>query len=122
MGKNAPIPDRKVLSRPPVYTLLSLLLELEQMQVLWRLGQERRWFSEQQLLFSSRKLDEAGRMANGWRGQLASGVQLRRSGILHPSQETTESTELDPATTFEEGRRQDGKTGRLNPEPLNLEP
>ena len=82
MGKNAPIPDRKVLSRPPVYTLLSLLLELEQMQVLWRLGQERRWFSEQQLLFSSRKLDEAGRMANGWRGQLASGVQLRRSGMF----------------------------------------
>ncbi len=110
MGKNAPIPDRKVLSRPPVYTLLSLLLELEQMQVLWRLGQERRWFSEQQLLFSSRKLEEAGRMANGWRGQLASGVQLRRSGILHPSQETTESTELDPATIFEQGRRQDGKT------------
>ena len=51
--------------------LSDLLLELEQMQVLWRLAQERRWFSQQQLLFISRKLDEAGRMANGWRGQQA---------------------------------------------------
>ena len=33
------------------------------------------------------------------------------NGILHPSQETTESTELHPATTFE----------RLNLEPLNPE-
>ena len=82
MEKHAPFPARKVLSRPPVYTLLNLLLDLEQMQVLWRLAQERRWFSQQQLLFSSRKLDEAGRMGNGWRGQLASGVQLRRSGMF----------------------------------------
>ena len=35
------------------------------------------------------------------------------NGILHPSQETTESTELHPATTFEQGRREDGKTGYL---------
>ena len=51
--------------------LSGLLLELEQMQVLWRLAHERRWFSQQQLLFISRKLDEAGRMANGWRQQQA---------------------------------------------------
>jgi len=51
--------------------LSDLLLELEQMQVLWRLAQERRWFSQQQLLFISGKLDEAGRMANGWRQQQA---------------------------------------------------
>ena len=42
------------------------------------------------------------------------------NGILHPSQETTESTELHPATTFEQGRR--GAFERLNLEPLNLEP
>ena len=125
MEKHDPSTARKVISRPPLYTLLSevvgwtmdrtadipknarftfgqrldnlaldalqsvvkaifsadagrkqeylsdLLLELEQMQVLWRLAQERRWFSKQQLLFISRKLDEAGRMANGWRGQQA---------------------------------------------------
>ena len=125
MEKHDPSTARKVISRPPLYTLLSevvgwtmdrtadipknarftfgqrldnlaldalqsvvkavfspeagrkqgyladLLLELEQMQVLWRLGQERRWFSQQQLLFISRKLDEAGRMANGWRQQQA---------------------------------------------------
>jgi len=51
--------------------LSDLLLELEQMQVLWRLAQERRWFSQQQLLFISQKLAEAGRMANGWRQQQA---------------------------------------------------
>ena len=51
--------------------LADLLLELEQMQVLWRLAHERRWFSQQQLLFISGKLDEAGRMANGWRQQQA---------------------------------------------------
>ncbi len=33
MEKHAPFPARKVLSRPPVYTLLNLLLDLEQMQV-----------------------------------------------------------------------------------------
>jgi hypothetical protein len=51
--------------------LSDLLLELEQMQVLWRLAHERRWFSQQQLLFVSGKLEEAGRMANGWRQQQA---------------------------------------------------
>ena len=36
------------------------------------------------------------------------------------SQETTETTELHPVTTFEQGRRED--RGPLNLEPLNLEP
>jgi len=49
--------------------LSDLLLQLEQMQALWRLAYERRWLSQQQLLFVSQKLDEAGRMANGWRKQ-----------------------------------------------------
>ena len=46
-----------------------LILSLEQAQVLWRLAHERRWISQQQLLHISAKLDEAGRMANGWRQQ-----------------------------------------------------
>jgi hypothetical protein len=49
--------------------LAGLLLELEQTQALWRLAHERRWLSQQQLFFISQKLDEAGRMANGWRQQ-----------------------------------------------------
>jgi hypothetical protein len=51
--------------------LSDLILSVEQMQVLWRLAHERRWLSQQQLLFISQKLDEAGRMANGWRQQQA---------------------------------------------------
>ena len=54
--------------------LSGLLLELEQMQALWRLAHDRRWLSQQQVLFISQKLAEAGRMANGWRQQ-----QQRRS-------------------------------------------
>ena len=49
--------------------LSDLLLELDQAQALWRLAHDRRWLSQQQLLFISQKLDEAGRMANGWRQQ-----------------------------------------------------
>ena len=48
-----------------------LILSLEQAQALWRLVHERRWISQQQLLHLSGKLDEAGRMANGWRQQQA---------------------------------------------------
>jgi hypothetical protein len=58
-------------AKPKQEHLSSLLLELEQMQALWRLGHERRWLSQQQLLFISQKLAEAGRMANGWRQQQA---------------------------------------------------
>jgi hypothetical protein len=48
-----------------------LILSVEQSRVLWRLAQDRRWISQQQLLHVSGKLDEAGRMANGWRQQQA---------------------------------------------------
>ena len=56
-------------ARIKVECLSDLLHKLEQLQVLWRLVQERRWISQQQLLFISTKLNEAGRMANGWRQQ-----------------------------------------------------
>ena len=49
--------------------LSELILRLEQMQALWRLVHDRRWISQQQLLFVTSKLDEVGRMANGWRQQ-----------------------------------------------------
>ncbi len=54
-----------------VECLDALLLALEQMRVLWRLAQDRRWLSQQQLLHINGRLDEAGRMANGWRQQQA---------------------------------------------------
>jgi hypothetical protein len=54
--------------------LSEVMLVLEQVQVLWRLVHDRRWISQQQLLHISGKLDEAGRMANGWRQQ-----QVRRA-------------------------------------------
>jgi len=57
-------------------SLGELLLDLEQMQALWRLACDRRWISQQQLLFISGKLAEAGRMANGWRQQQA--AKLKR--------------------------------------------
>lgn len=49
--------------------LADLLLSLEQSQALWRLVQERRWISLQQLVHIAGRLDEAGRMATGWRKQ-----------------------------------------------------
>ena len=52
-----------------------LLLTLEQMQVLWRLAHDRRWLSQGQLLFINQRLDEVGRMANGWRRQQAAKVK-----------------------------------------------
>ena len=63
---------RAVFSGQPkvkVQNLDETLLLLEQMQVLWRLVNDRRWISQQQLLFVNTKLAEAGRMANGWRQQ-----------------------------------------------------
>ena len=48
-----------------------LILGLEQSRVLWRLAQDRGWLSQQQLLHITARLDEAGRMANGWRQQQA---------------------------------------------------
>jgi hypothetical protein len=41
-------------------------LNLEKSRVLWRLICERRWISQQQLLFVSQSLDEIGRMVGGW--------------------------------------------------------
>lgn len=51
--------------------LTTIMLCLEQSVVLWRLAQDRRWISQQQLMYVTGKLDEAGRMANGWRQQQA---------------------------------------------------
>jgi hypothetical protein len=56
--------------------LSDLNLLLEQLRVLWRLVQERRWISQQQLLFVNGKIDEVGRMAGGWLKQ----VEGRRGG------------------------------------------
>jgi hypothetical protein len=55
--------------KPPLLTRLNLILE--QLRVLWRLVHERRWISQQQLLFASRQLDDIGRMTGGWLKQLA---------------------------------------------------
>lgn len=49
----------------------AVILCLEQSAVLWRLAQDRRWLSQQQLVHITSRLDEAGRMANGWRQQQA---------------------------------------------------
>lgn len=51
--------------------LADLNLLLEQLRVLWRLAQQRRWISQQQLLFVNAKIDEIGRMAGGWLKQTA---------------------------------------------------
>ncbi len=63
-----------------------LLLQLEQMLVLWRLGHSRRWLSQQQLLFVSQRLDEAGRMANGWRQQQAGRSATQPASAKPPPQ------------------------------------
>jgi len=57
--------------------LADLLLSVEQMLVLWRLVHSRGWISQQQLVHVSSKLDEAGRMANGWRRQQARRAEQR---------------------------------------------
>ena len=59
-----------------------LILGLEQSRVLWRLAQDRGWISQQQLLHITGKLDEAGRMANGWRQQQRrKSVECRGSSV-----------------------------------------
>ena len=50
--------------------LRELNLLLEQLRVLWRLVEQRRWISQQQLLFANARLDEIGRMAGGWLNHL----------------------------------------------------
>jgi len=58
-------------ARPEKPALLrELNLLLEQLRVLWRLVHDRRWISQQQLLFVGQRLDEIGRMAGGWLRQL----------------------------------------------------
>ena len=63
-------------SRQKIKWLEELLLILEQKQVLWRLTYDRRWISLQQLAYVSGRLEEIGRMANGWRQQ-----QMRKAGM-----------------------------------------
>ena len=46
--------------------LRELNLLVEQLRVLWRLVHDRRWISQQQLLFANGRLDEIGRMTGGW--------------------------------------------------------
>jgi len=46
--------------------LRDLDLVLEQLRVLWRLVQDRRWISQQQLLHVNGRIDEIGRMLGGW--------------------------------------------------------
>ncbi len=53
-------PDKKVAP------LRRVNLNLEKLRVFWRLICDRRWISQQQLLFVSQKLDEIGRMIGGW--------------------------------------------------------
>lgn len=50
--------------KPPLLREVNLLLE--QLRVLWRLVHERRWISQQQLVFVNGRIDEIGRMAGGW--------------------------------------------------------
>ena len=45
-------------------------LDLEKLRVFWRLICDRRWISQQQLLYVSQRLDEIGRMIGGWTKQV----------------------------------------------------
>lgn len=47
-----------------------LNLNLEKLRVFWRLICDRRWISQQQLLYVSQRLDEIGRMIGGWLKQV----------------------------------------------------
>ncbi|MBM3855735.1 MAG: four helix bundle protein [Verrucomicrobia bacterium] len=51
--------------------LENLNVKLEELRVLWRFVQARRWISQQQLLHVNGRIDEAGRMAGGWLRQVA---------------------------------------------------
>ncbi len=46
--------------------LAEVSVVLEQLNLLWELVQQRRWISQQQLVFVASKLAEAGRMTGGW--------------------------------------------------------
>ena len=64
---------RAVFSAGPAKTplLQELNLLLEQLRVLWRLVHDRRWISQQQLLFVAARIDEIGRMTGGWLASLS---------------------------------------------------
>jgi hypothetical protein len=51
-------------------TLEELNVLLEELRVLWRITHQRRWISQQQLIFVIGRIDEAGRMTGGWLRQL----------------------------------------------------
>lgn len=67
----APRPEK-----PPLLRELNLVLE--QLRALWRLVQDRRWISQQQLLFANGRLDEIGRMTGGWLKQVEGTPPARR--------------------------------------------
>jgi hypothetical protein len=46
--------------------LAELSVALEQLNLLWELVHDRRWISQQQLVFIAGRLAEAGRMTGGW--------------------------------------------------------
>ena len=50
--------------------LEELNLVLEELRVLWRLVNAQGWISQQQLVFVTDKIDEAGRMTGGWLRQI----------------------------------------------------
>jgi len=50
-----------------------LSVVLEQLNLLWELVHQRRWISQQQLVFIAGKLGEAGRMTGGWFKQARGG-------------------------------------------------
>ena len=50
--------------------LEDLNLILEQLRVLWRLCCDRRWISQNQLLFVVGRIDEIGKIIGGWRKQI----------------------------------------------------
>ena len=58
-------------SRGKADLLRRLNLNVEKLRVFWRLVCQRRWISEQQLLFITRQLDEIWRMVGGWLRHLA---------------------------------------------------
>lgn len=54
--------------------LAELSVRLEQLNLLWELVHDRRWISQQQLMFIAGRLGEAGRMTGGWLKQARGGA------------------------------------------------
>lgn len=70
----APRPQKAALLR-------ELNLLLEQLRVLWRLVEQRRWISSQQLAFVTGRIDEIGRMTGGWLKQVEQSAGLRPGSV-----------------------------------------